>query len=791
MSESDLAARSIAAVTGTVTDIEAAADPASGGVNTYVHIAPDDIVFGALPSGPVVLREPGGRIGGLSEWIFGSPEYRVGEAVLVFLSQNADGTLRTTGMSMGKFTVEADRSGVLTALRRLGEGAALWDLERGQLVTAPAPDQRSLAELIDTVRAAAARSNHTLTRRRPLQMVPPELSRGGTLEHHEAFTYLSSPSRWIEPDSAQPIPYLIDPTGDAGLGPVTSRAAVDDALAAWTTVPTSNLILTDGGTLAAPIAFAGCDGGNRVVFNDPFDEITDPIGCAGVLAVGGYCASSETSTVNGTTFRRIRVGKVMFNNGWSTCPGWDRCNLAEVATHELGHTLGFGHSTDPDATMYAQAHFDGRCASLHADDLAAINFVYPILATPTPSPTPTHVPPTATHVQPTPTPLPPTATRTAVSTTTSTATRTLAPTAPTVTPTVPSTATATAMATSTPTPSVTATAPPPATSTPTPRPRVRVRGRVQYYSNDRGVPNVTVNLRGDTPDATQTSVAGDYEFDDVPSGTWELAAQKASDFGGAVTPLDAAYVLQAVANLRTLDGQQRLACDATGDGQLSALDAARILQFSVGTIERLPVADACGSDWSFVPDPAPMQQQSVIDPSVAAGVCDGGSIMLEGLTNEASDQNFRAILFGDCTGNWDIGSSAALDQGAAAVGVLVRLGKATTDATQAHVPVYVRTRTPYNSLDLSVTYDPSRLTPTGVSMQRAIDSGITSSNAPQPGLLRVAMASAAPVRRRFGVLLTLDFTLAAGVTDVGPVQALAANVDERPATVAASAAARR
>src|SRR5215472_5701615 len=121
MSERDLAARSIAAVTGWVTDVEAAADPATGGVNTYVHLEPDEIVFGALPPGPVVLREAGGQLRGGGEWIFGSPEYRVGEEVLVFLSQNADGTLRTTGMSMGKFSLDRDDRGTLTAVRHLGE----------------------------------------------------------------------------------------------------------------------------------------------------------------------------------------------------------------------------------------------------------------------------------------------------------------------------------------------------------------------------------------------------------------------------------------------------------------------------------------------------------------------------------------------------------------------------------------------------------------------------------------------------------------------------------------------
>jgi len=154
MSESDLATRSVAAVTGVVTDIEAAEDAATAGINTYVHIEPDDVVFGSLPAGPLVLREPGGRLRGRTEWVYGSPEYRVGEEVLVFLTQSADGTLRTTGMSMGKFSVELDDDGVVNAVRHLGEGAALWDLQRNELVADPAPESYDFEALVNRVRTA-------------------------------------------------------------------------------------------------------------------------------------------------------------------------------------------------------------------------------------------------------------------------------------------------------------------------------------------------------------------------------------------------------------------------------------------------------------------------------------------------------------------------------------------------------------------------------------------------------------------------------------------------------------
>jgi hypothetical protein len=104
-----------------------------------------------------------------------------------------------------------------------------------------------------------------------------------------------------------------------------------------------------------------------------------PVNCTGTLAMGGFFRSTtESRVVNGTTFMRILDGNVVFNDGWQGCGFYETfANFAEVATHELGHVLGLGHSGDPTATMFAEAHFDGRGAALRADDLAGLRTIYP------------------------------------------------------------------------------------------------------------------------------------------------------------------------------------------------------------------------------------------------------------------------------------------------------------------------------------------------------------------------------------------------------------------------------
>jgi len=770
MDEATLLATSDVVLTGTVQRIETAAPDARGALYTYVHILPDRVLKGHVSRETVVLRELGGRYDDTVEWLFGAPTFWVGERVLVFLARNRDGTLQTNSLGLGKFAIGVNLAGQATAVRDLGEGAMILEPAAGRVEDAR-PEVQRLLPMLQRLRRLVRQSG-VPRGVRAVVLVPPALDTTPT-EVHDSFTYLGDPSRWFEPDSGTPVNYRVDATGDNTLGFTASKAAVDAALAAWTNVGTASLTLVDVGTTTATY-FSGCDGNHRVLFNDPHAEVSpDPTNCSGVLALGGYCRSGETRVVNGQTFYRITTGKVMFNNGWGSCSGWTQCNVAEVATHELGHTIGLGHSADSSATMAAYAHFDGRCASVKSDDIAGVTFMYPLTG-PTPTPTAT-VPPTvtptrtatptltATRTPTTPATATPTRTATWTPTRTSTGTTTRTPTStptrtatltatPTRTPTRTGTATLTPTFTATPTWTPTWTPMATVTATPTPA-TITVGGAVRYYNLDRAVAGVAMTMPNE-PTPVISGSDGSYVWPNLQTGACGVYPTKTGDTGTAIGALDAAYVLQSAVGLRTFSDPQRLAGDVSGNGTVSAYDAALILQYAVGMIGRFPAASTCGSDWLFDPAPAVVPNQRLEEPAVGGGTCTTGAICYEPLTGSADTQDFVAVLIGDTTGNWQpSGGSAPMATAlpAASLGRPLR-----TRSGGVRVPVVLHGAA-VNAAELEVRYPPEAGRLVGVHKVVTAGGALVFAYEPVPGVVRIALASALPFDARSTASLVLQF----------------------------------
>lgn len=249
-----------------------------------------------------------------------------------------------------------------------------------------------------------------------------------------------------------------------------------------------------------------------------------------------------------------------------------------------------------------------------------------------------------------------------------------------------------------------------------------------------------------TATSSSTDSSGHYVLTDAPPENLLVYPDSAAGADSAVSALDAAYVLQFVAGLRPLSAQQSLACDVTGNGSLSALDAALLLQYTVGLITRFPVATACGSDWAFIPNPAWAPDQTLIQPQPGPGDCTPGGIAYQTLTASLDEQNFSALVFGDCTGNWQppVGGGAA--RAALVIRPAVRTGRlrslrggrlALSIAADRPEPVY--------AIDVRVAYDPAALRAVSARLVGRARHAALAFNAREADVVRIAVASGAAI----------------------------------------------
>jgi hypothetical protein len=166
------------------------------------------------------------------------------------------------------------------------------------------------------------------------------------------------------------------------------------------------------------------------------------------------------------------------------------------------------------------------------------------------------------------------------------------------------------------------------------------------------VQNVVVDLQGPAPASVQTDGTGQFAFNNLSGNPWVIRPRKVGDEGAGISAFDASLVLLDDAGTTPLGLLQTLACNVNGDDGIDVADAVLIVRRRVGLISRFPVAVACDSDWVFFPIPTPAPGGQTTLPNPGANPCQPGTIAYDPLSQQAIGQNFAAILFGDCTGNW-------------------------------------------------------------------------------------------------------------------------------------------
>ncbi len=329
------------------------------------------VLKGDIPGSTIVVRVPGGiRPDGVGLKIWGAPQMAAGESALLFLAPADDGTFRILHLMLGAFRQQAVQ----------GRGLAVRDLSEVQEVrpdgVGPARDEvRDFGRFSDWIADRAA----GIVRERDY------LVSGGTQIRSavEAFTWMQGddgiPIRWFEFDDGQSIAWRVHSGGQPGLGLDASIAAFNVALRAWNDDGGSNIRYTYAGTNTAAAGFGRSDDTNTILFEDPGDASSKgsfDCDAGGVIAVGGPWFYESTRAYRGRSFHPAAEADIVTNDGTSCFFAHNPRAAEEVFAHELGHTLGLGHSSTRDALMYARAHNDSRGARLHSDDRAAAAELY-------------------------------------------------------------------------------------------------------------------------------------------------------------------------------------------------------------------------------------------------------------------------------------------------------------------------------------------------------------------------------------------------------------------------------
>jgi len=366
---------------GRVVSMTSQQDQASGRIFTYVTVKVQDVLKGEINSGEIVLKEEGGQVGTIVSALAGAPRFVAGERVILYLDTWGDGSLRVHDLFLGKFSIVEDpRTGTTIARRDAPDaqtvfvdGRSLGRLPRR--TTSVMELDRYVAMIRGLVRENRQRSQafeRLYYANTPLLMRPPESPVVNPGEIQPGFVLFPSgtPARWFEPDEGQPVLYHVNPNQ------MPSATTPDDMSAAmntWSVLPGCSLRMSNAGLSDA------CNqvGQNAITFDNCDGRFAPTSGCASVLAITWLVwDSSQRKTVNGQIFNRITDGHISFNP-YASCDFGDPCKVREIATHELGHTVGLNHSEFSDATMFAFIHYDGRCASVRPDDINGAVFVYP------------------------------------------------------------------------------------------------------------------------------------------------------------------------------------------------------------------------------------------------------------------------------------------------------------------------------------------------------------------------------------------------------------------------------
>ena len=333
----------------------------------------------------ITIREIGGLLDDRITKVFGAPEYREGEHVLLFLNPTPRGDYQTVDLYVGKFAEETTLAGERLWARHDDAGDVTL-LDRDFNPLAPSHIQRDAVNfeqyIGDRIAGRAGVRNYDVVN--PVVVAPKQAFRVAP-----DFSMISEPAiyRWFAFQNGSSVKWYSNGTqpGYTDGGVSETQTAIN----VWSGYSQALIRYTYSGTTTTLGGLNAPNGVNEILFNDPKAEISGSWNRAtgGVVGQGGFNGVTGAQTWNAPftadaahtqrayTAYNITEGNLTIQDNVSSTTGISSATLAEIIAHEFGHTLGFGHSLDNTALMYASVSPGGP--SLRGDDQVAARWLYP------------------------------------------------------------------------------------------------------------------------------------------------------------------------------------------------------------------------------------------------------------------------------------------------------------------------------------------------------------------------------------------------------------------------------
>jgi subtilisin family serine protease len=158
-------------------------------------------------------------------------------------------------------------------------------------------------------------------------------------------------------------------------------------------------------------------------------------------------------------------------------------------------------------------------------------------------------------------------------------------------------------------------------------PGYTVGGNVRYWNADSSPISAALTLN-EQQEQTSAVDTGAYQFDGLLDGEHTIRVEKTDATGDALRAYDASLILSHASGAQALSGYALQSADVTNNGEVTAQDAAKVLEVVTG-LAALPFSNQ-ENPWTFTPP----------------------SRTWDGLANNVSGANFTGVFIGDVSGNW-------------------------------------------------------------------------------------------------------------------------------------------